>query len=67
MKSFFLTNRGKVRQINEDSCGVYHNKDGQILAVVADGMGGHLAGDVASHMTTSQLKSYWEASEKLST
>ncbi|MFS0823658.1 Stp1/IreP family PP2C-type Ser/Thr phosphatase [Bacillus sp. 1P02SD] len=67
MKSFFLTNRGKVRQINEDSCGVYHNKDGQILAVVADGMGGHLAGDVASHMTTSQLQSYWEASEKLTT
>lgn len=67
MKSFFLTNRGKIRQINEDSCGVYQNKDGQILAVVADGMGGHLAGDVASHMTTSQLQSYWEASEKLST
>ncbi|WP_077620943.1 Stp1/IreP family PP2C-type Ser/Thr phosphatase [Bacillus sinesaloumensis] len=67
MKSFFLTNRGKVRQINEDSCGVFHNKAGQVLAVVADGMGGHLAGDVASSMTTSQLKSYWEPVEKIHT
>ncbi|WP_453997683.1 Stp1/IreP family PP2C-type Ser/Thr phosphatase [Bacillus nitroreducens] len=67
MKSFFLTNRGKVRQINEDSCGVYHNKSGQVLAVVADGMGGHLAGDVASSMTTSQLQSFWEQVEKIKT
>lgn len=67
MRSFFLTNRGKVRQINEDSCGVYHNKAGQVLAVVADGMGGHRAGDVASSMTTSQLRSYWEQVDKIAT
>ncbi|WP_449539964.1 Stp1/IreP family PP2C-type Ser/Thr phosphatase [Ferdinandcohnia sp. Marseille-Q9671] len=67
MKSFFLTNRGKVRQINEDSCGVFHNKSGQVLAVVADGMGGHLAGDVASSMTTSQLQLFWEEAENIST
>lgn len=67
MRSFFLTNRGKVRQINEDSCGVFYNKYGQLLAVVADGMGGHLAGDVASNMTTSQLQTYWEASEEIQT
>jgi len=67
MKVACLTDRGKVRQHNEDSCGFYQNKDGQTLAVVADGMGGHRAGDVASTMTTSILKEYWEQSESLHT
>ena len=30
------------------------------LAIVADGMGGHRAGDVASHMTVMKLKEFWE-------
>ncbi len=55
----FLSDRGKVRQHNEDSVGVFENKAG-ILAIVADGMGGHLAGDVASQMTISTFKSLWE-------
>ena len=47
MKAVFLSDKGKVRQHNEDSAGVFHNLDGNVLAVVADGMGGHRAGDVA--------------------
>ena len=43
MKAVFLSDKGKVRQHNEDSAGVFHNLDGNILAVVADGMGGHRA------------------------
>ena len=50
MKAVFLSDKGKVRQHNEDSAGVFHNLDGNVLAVVADGMGGHRAGDVASSM-----------------
>ncbi|QOR68516.1 Stp1/IreP family PP2C-type Ser/Thr phosphatase [Cytobacillus suaedae] len=65
MKSFFLTDRGKVRQHNEDSCGVFTNKDGDLLAIVADGMGGHRAGDVASQMTISTLKELWEESSAI--
>ncbi|WP_078547216.1 Stp1/IreP family PP2C-type Ser/Thr phosphatase [Litchfieldia alkalitelluris] len=60
MKAVSLSDRGKVRHHNEDSCGVFINKDGITLAVVADGMGGHRAGDVASSMATSLLKEYWE-------
>lgn len=65
MKTFFLSDRGKVRQHNEDSCGVFINKDGDTLAIVADGMGGHLAGDVASEMTVSSLKQLWEDSSTM--
>lgn len=59
METFYLSDRGKVRQHNEDCVGVFENKAG-VLAVVADGMGGHLAGDVASQMTINTFKSLWE-------
>ncbi|MEH7299634.1 Stp1/IreP family PP2C-type Ser/Thr phosphatase [Neobacillus drentensis] len=67
MKAVFMTDRGKVRLHNEDSGGVFVNQDGDRLAIVADGMGGHRAGDVASEMTIAQLKSEWEASKGIST
>ncbi|KAA0548181.1 Stp1/IreP family PP2C-type Ser/Thr phosphatase [Bacillus sp. BGMRC 2118] len=59
MKTFFLTDRGRVRQHNEDNGGAFKNKSGQLLAVVADGMGGHRAGDVASSMATSLFEKHW--------
>jgi PPM family protein phosphatase len=65
MKSVCLSDRGKVRPHNEDSCGVFENRDGLTLAVVADGMGGHRAGDVASSMATSILKELWEQSSNI--
>lgn len=58
MRYTFMTNVGKVRTHNEDSGGVFENSSG-ILAVVADGMGGHLAGDVASSMSVSFLEKEW--------
>jgi PPM family protein phosphatase len=67
MNTVFLTDRGKVRLHNEDNGGVFSNQKGQHLAVVADGMGGHRAGDVASEMTVQFLKSKWEKVENLRT
>ncbi len=67
MKAHFLTDRGLVRTHNEDSGGIFYNTSGQFLAVIADGMGGHQAGDVASQMATSLLEEKWEQSRKLHT
>ena len=43
-----LTDIGKKRTVNEDSVAVYTRPEGIILAIIADGMGGHQGGDFAS-------------------
>ena len=48
MKTFYLTDSGKVRDHNEDSVTILKNKSNEYLLIVADGMGGHRAGEVAS-------------------
>ena len=55
MKSYYLTDKGMVRDHNEDSV-VIINKDNVSLMAVADGMGGHSAGEVASTIATNYLK-----------
>lgn len=55
MKSFYLTDAGKVRDHNEDSVIILKNSDSDYLMAVADGMGGHSAGEVASSIAISYL------------
>lgn len=67
MKAVFMTDKGKIRQHNEDNGGIFVNLAGQRFGLVADGMGGHRAGDVASAMTLSSLKQFWEQTSKIET
>lgn len=60
MNAQFITDRGQVRPLNEDAGGVFYNQSGQLLAIIADGMGGHQAGDVASSMAVSMFKDQWK-------
>lgn len=62
-----MTDRGQVRSHNEDAGGIYYNTHGQFLAIIADGMGGHQAGDVASQMATTLMQDKWQNSIKLNT
>lgn len=55
MKSFYLTDVGKVRSHNEDSVTILKNASGEHLLIVADGMGGHRAGEVASSMVVTHF------------
>src|SRR5574344_855382 len=55
MEYFYLTDPGKLRSHNEDSVIVVENKNNEYLLVVADGMGGHKAGEVASSIVVSNL------------
>lgn len=51
---------GKVRSVNEDSCWSAQPGGDTALAVVADGMGGHQAGDVASQMAISVFRDLFQ-------
>lgn len=55
MKSFYLTDAGKVRSHNEDSVTILKNASNEYLLMVADGMGGHRAGEVASSLAVTHL------------
>jgi len=55
MKTFYLTDAGKVRSHNEDSVTILKNTNNEYLLIVADGMGGHRAGEVASSMAVAHL------------
>ena len=55
METFYLTDTGIVRDHNEDSVIIIKNRDDSILMAVADGMGGHKAGEVASSLAISYL------------
>ena len=60
MRSFYLTYAGKVRSHNEDSVIIVRNQDDEYLLAVADGMGGHRAGEVASSIAISYLGKHFQ-------
>ena len=55
MDYFYLTDSGKVRSHNEDSVIVVKNASSEYLLAVADGMGGHRGGEIASSIAISHI------------
>ena len=55
MKTFYQTDPGKVRSHNEDSVNIVKNMNNEYIVVVADGMGCHKAGEVASSLAVNEL------------
>ena len=62
MRSFYLTDPGMVRDHNEDSVIIVKNEEGSYLLAIADGMGGHSAGEVASSIAIGHLGKYFKES-----
>ncbi|MFS1513270.1 Stp1/IreP family PP2C-type Ser/Thr phosphatase [Chengkuizengella sp. SCS-71B] len=56
MKSTNKTDVGRTRAVNEDRAAVQTELNGFTLAIVADGMGGHQAGDIASQITIETIQ-----------
>ena len=61
MKSCYLTDPGMVRDHNEDSVIIVENGE-NILMAIADGMGGHSAGEVASSIAIRYLGKHFKES-----
>lgn len=55
MDYYYLTDKGKVRDHNEDSVVIVENFNKEVLLAVADGMGGHNAGEIASSIAITHL------------
>ena len=55
MQSFYLTDPGKVRDHNEDSVVIIENQNHEYLLAVADGMGGHRGGEIASSIAITHI------------
>ena len=64
MKTFYLTDAGKVRDHNEDNVIIVKNDASDYLMAIADGMGGHSAGEVASSIAINYLESHFKSTFK---
>lgn len=63
MEISLLTDIGQKRSNNQDFTNKYQNKTGITLVLVADGMGGHRAGNIASELTVTELGKNWVNTE----
>lgn len=59
MKYFGVSDRGLVRNINQDSYSIITSEDGDVFAMVCDGIGGAKAGDIASRMVVDYFSKHF--------
>ena len=67
MEHYYLTDPGKVRDHNEDSVIIVNNYNNEYLMAVADGMGGHKNGEIASSIAISHLGKNFKELGKIGT
>ena len=65
MQTFYFTDPGKVRSHNEDSVTILSNERNEFILAVADGMGGHKAGEVASAIAINHIRDSFYALETI--
>ena len=65
MQTFYFTDPGKVRSHNEDSVTIVSNDKKEFVLAIADGMGGHKAGEVASSIAIEHIINSFEALESI--
>mgnify|MGYP000124554633 FL=1 len=56
MQTFYFTDPGKVRSHNEDSVTIINNDKSEFVLAIADGMGGHKTGEVASKIAIDHIR-----------
>ncbi len=59
MEISLLTDVGQKRTNNQDYVNYYVNRAGRTMIILADGMGGHRAGNIASEMAVTDLGVAW--------
>ena len=59
MEISILTDVGQKRTNNQDYVNHYVNRAGRTMIILADGMGGHRAGNIASEMAVTDLGIAW--------
>ncbi len=55
MKYYGITDKGLIRKNNQDSYVIASNEADDVFAIVADGIGGNLGGDIASRLAVSHF------------
>jgi protein phosphatase len=63
MKISFVSDIGQVRSTNQDYTKFFYNQEEFPLVLLADGMGGHKAGDIASHLVVETLGLKWQETD----
>ena len=64
MKYYGITDKGLVRKSNQDSYVIATNVAGEVFAIVADGIGGNLGGDIASRMAVAHFSRVFSETEQ---
>ena len=59
MEISLLTDVGQKRTNNQDYVNLFVNRAGRTMIILADGMGGHRAGNIASEMAVTDLGAAW--------